>query len=91
MNKPNDPALAVLNKVRAGFWPSDKELEEAAAHLGKQERRIEELQAGLNNFAKIGALALHDPLTPMLDYGSLQINYGDFIRAAKLLYPDTEK
>lgn len=83
----HDPALDVLNKIRGGFWPSDKELESAAAHLGKQERRIEELQAALNPFSKMGAKIEHSIDMPaLIDYGNLQITAADLVKAAAVLY-----
>lgn len=98
MTKPNeDLALAVLKKIEGGHWPSSKELNEAAAYLGRQEAAIDilrikndQLCAALGDFAKLGALGLHTPDTPILDYGSLQIPYSAFIRAAELLYKAPE-
>lgn len=83
----HDLALDVLNKIRGGFWPSDKELESAAAYLGKQERRIEELQAALNVFAKMGAKIEHvEDMPALIDYGNLQITAADLRRASDVLY-----
>lgn len=83
----NDPALEVLNKVKSGYWPSGKELEAAADYLGKQDRRIEELQAALNVFAKMGAKIEHSLDMPaLIDYGNLQITAADLKRAAAVLY-----
>lgn len=93
MQKATNPALAALSKLQAGFWLSDKELKETVSFLENQDSRIAALQdendrlkAALAPFAKLGSLKLHTPDTPMLDYGNIQIVYGDFVKAANLLF-----